>query len=154
MAKLGYSNFYRDGEWHFVTTEVPPVPANDANSCEAEENGDSSNLEQALEHGPNGEQPAEAKRQDKDPKEEAEDLPLVWAGQLLKTKAPARKWLVDGWMPERQVHLLAGDGGNGKSLFALQLAASVATGKSWVGLSVQKGRVHISDTCITYFYSR
>jgi hypothetical protein len=57
-------------------------------------------------------------RQDEGPKEEIEDLPLIWAGQLLKTKAPARKWLVDGWIPERQVHLLAGDGGNGKSLFA------------------------------------
>ena len=39
------------------------------------------------------------------------------------------------------MHLLAGDGGGGKSLLALQLAAAIATGTWWVGLDVQKGRV-------------
>jgi RecA-family ATPase len=39
------------------------------------------------------------------------------------------------------VTLFSGDGGTGKSLLALQLAVSVATGGSWLGRTVKQGRV-------------
>jgi len=46
---------------------------------------------------------------------------------------PVREWLVPEMVPYRQVTLLYGDGGTGKSLLALQLAAAVATGGDWAG---------------------
>jgi RecA-family ATPase len=49
---------------------------------------------------------------------------------------PERKWLVDGWIPARQVTMVSGDGGVGKSLLALQLATAAATGTSWLGMPV------------------
>ena len=42
--------------------------------------------------------------------------------------APPREWLVLNWLPRGRVALLTGEGGRGKSLLALQLAAAVAAG--------------------------
>jgi len=53
---------------------------------------------------------------------------------------PARVFHVDGMVPDQSVTLLSGDGGVGKSLLALQLAAATAAGTSWLGLPVRKGR--------------
>ena len=53
---------------------------------------------------------------------------------------PERKWLLDGVIPMGAVTLLSGDGGNGKSLMALQLAASVASGTAWLGRDVRCGK--------------
>lgn len=44
-------------------------------------------------------------------------------------------------LPQRQVILLNGDGGVGKSLLALQLAVAVASGTPWIGLTVATGPV-------------
>lgn len=59
----------------------------------------------------------------------------TWEGQ----PAPAREWLVPDVIPMATVTALYGDGGNGKSLLALQLAAAVATGTPWVGLPTRRG---------------
>lgn len=52
---------------------------------------------------------------------------------------PPRQWLVEGLIPSGTVTLLGGDGGTGKSLLALQLAASTALSKTWLGLPVTPG---------------
>jgi phage/plasmid primase-like uncharacterized protein len=56
-----------------------------------------------------------------------------------------RKWLVRDWIPGREVTLLYGDGGTGKSLVALQLAVAVALAKkrdlqTWLGFPVLAGK--------------
>jgi len=73
-----------------------------------------------------------------------EPLSAIRLGDLLIKPAPSRRWLVEGWLPAGQVTLVAGDGGIGKTTIALQLAASVATGTEWLGLTVAKrGRVAV-----------
>lgn len=52
-----------------------------------------------------------------------------WGGR----SAPERRWLVDGLLPEGNVTLLAGDGGLGKSILALQAQSACALGKPWLG---------------------
>ncbi len=54
---------------------------------------------------------------------------------------PARRWCVEGWIPDRQVTSLYGDGGTGKSLLALQLATACALGTEWLGIPVARRRV-------------
>jgi RecA-family ATPase len=57
---------------------------------------------------------------------------------------PEREWLVPGWIPAKQVTLVYGDGGTGKSLAILQLAAAVVPGgnDTWFGIPItQKGPV-------------
>lgn len=55
--------------------------------------------------------------------------------------APPPPFLVERWIPEGEVTLLAAHGGTGKSLLALALAAHVAAGRAFCGLSVQRRRV-------------
>ena len=43
-----------------------------------------------------------------------------------------REWLAEGWLPAGRVTLLAAHGGSAKSLFALQVAAVVASGEGFV----------------------
>lgn len=52
---------------------------------------------------------------------------------------PPRRWLVEDLIPDRTVTLVSGDGGTGKSLLTLQLAAAVATGTKWIGRDVKAG---------------
>lgn len=68
-------------------------------------------------------------------------LHLVNAAELLLTAAPKREWVVPDLIPGRQVTLLGGDGGVGKSLLALQLAVSVTAGVPWIGQWAEQGRV-------------
>ena len=46
---------------------------------------------------------------------------------------PERRWMVRDWIPHGNVTMLAGDGGIGKSLLAMQLLTCAATGKDWLG---------------------
>ena len=39
---------------------------------------------------------------------------------------PARRWLVDGWLPDSRIALFTGRGGSGKSQLALQLATALS----------------------------
>ena len=62
------------------------------------------------------------------------------AASLHDKPVPERHWLVRGLIPSGTVTLLSGDGGTGKSLIALQLAAAVALGKQWLGRGVSSGQ--------------
>jgi len=68
-------------------------------------------------------------------------LPLVnpadWHGQGV----PSRQWYIPDLIPMKQVTLLSGDGGVGKSLLALQLAAAGAMSVETLGLEPWAGRV-------------
>ena len=68
------------------------------------------------------------------------ELDLVAASSLSEKEPPAQAWLVRDLIPTRNVTLLGGDGATGKSLLALQLAASIAAGCNWLGMPVAKGR--------------
>jgi RecA-family ATPase len=62
------------------------------------------------------------------------------AADLASKPVPPRDWLVPDLIPAGTVTLLAGDGGTGKSLIALQLAVACALGKPWLGRGVASGR--------------
>ncbi|MDZ7907130.1 MAG: AAA family ATPase [Gemmobacter sp.] len=62
------------------------------------------------------------------------------AATLQGCEVPERQWLVPELVPCRSVTLLYGDGGTGKSLLALQLAACVATGRRWLGRDTAAGK--------------
>lgn len=62
------------------------------------------------------------------------------AAELANLCVPDRDWLVEGLIPIGTVTMLSGDGGVGKSLLALQLAAAVALNGRWVGQAVAGGR--------------
>lgn len=66
-------------------------------------------------------------------------LEIVNALQLLRKPAPRREWTVEPWIPRREVTLLSGDGGTGKSMIALQLCASSVACLLWFGLEVRHG---------------
>lgn len=62
--------------------------------------------------------------------------PADWHGQPV----PTRQWFLEGLIPARQVTILAGDGGVGKSLLALQISAASAMGCETMGLRPAPGR--------------
>jgi len=64
---------------------------------------------------------------------------LVSASDLLARPPKPRPWLVQDVIPARQVTELRGDGGAGKSTLALQLCASIVTGRSWLDMPVARG---------------
>jgi RecA-family ATPase len=69
-------------------------------------------------------------------------LKTVSALAFADVEKPQRAFLDDAaLMPMRQVVLLFGDGGVGKSLLALQLALACVTGSDWVGIGVSSGPV-------------
>lgn len=62
------------------------------------------------------------------------------AAALEGREVPERNWLVRNLIPSGTVTLLSGDGGTGKSLIALQLAAACALGCNWIGRDVASGQ--------------
>ena len=66
--------------------------------------------------------------------------PYVVASTRAGKPAPVRAWLVDGWIPRRQVTLIGGIGGAGKTLLALQLMIGAASSGNWLGLPVMRCR--------------
>jgi RecA-family ATPase len=85
--------------------------------------------------------PSDRPQPPKKPKAANDNLPLInpadWHGQPV----PTREWFLDGLIPRRQVTILNGDGGVGKSLLALQIAAASAMGCETIGLIPRAGRV-------------
>lgn len=63
--------------------------------------------------------------------------PSEWHGTVAKT----REWFLTGLIPHRQVTLLSGDGGMGKSLLGLQIGAASALAIKTLGLEPRPGRV-------------
>lgn len=57
----------------------------------------------------------------------------------LKISPP--KWIVEDYFEENSIAEIFGDPASGKTFIALDLAASIATGKSWLGKEVKKGLV-------------
>ncbi|MBY5325498.1 AAA family ATPase [Rhizobium leguminosarum] len=62
--------------------------------------------------------------------------PADWHGE----QVPTREWYCEGLIPMRTVTILNGDGGVGKSLLALQLAAAGAMGLDTLGMEPLAGR--------------
>lgn len=77
----------------------------------------------------------------REPKKAAPAAPivpkLVYPTSLRGKPIPVMEWAVDQWVPLREVTLLYGDGGVGKTLLAQQLMACMATGKPWCSLPVR-----------------
>ncbi|MBM2715471.1 AAA family ATPase [Mesorhizobium caraganae] len=70
-----------------------------------------------------------------------DNLPLINPADWHGLPVPAREWFLDGLIPRRQVTILNGDGGVGKSLLALQIASASALGCETLGLQPLAGRV-------------
>ena len=68
-------------------------------------------------------------------------LPMFPASDFAGKPVPPREWHVQDIIPGRNVTLLGGDGGIGKSLLAKQLGVSTVLGIPWIGLNVKKGPV-------------
>lgn len=56
--------------------------------------------------------------------------PITFEGQPV----PERRWIVDGLIPRRNVTMLGGDGGVGKTLLAQMLLTAAAMDTNWLGL--------------------
>lgn len=52
---------------------------------------------------------------------------------------PPVEWLLHGWIAERDVALLAGAGGIGKSTAAAAIAVAMARGRPWCGVRAERG---------------
>jgi RecA-family ATPase len=74
-----------------------------------------------------------------DAQPEAAPLPFFCAADLHGQTVPVRQWHVVDFIPARTVTILAGDGGTGKSLAALQLAVATARGTPWLGQATTEG---------------
>lgn len=57
--------------------------------------------------------------------------------ELTGNPAP-RPWIVQDWLPQGEVTSLYGDGGQGKTLLAGQLAYAISRGLPWLGLATQQ----------------
>lgn len=68
-------------------------------------------------------------------------LRAVEVGDLRTATAEPPSFVVEPIIPRGEVTLFGGHGGSGKSALALVIAAHVAAGVPWAGLSVAQGRV-------------
>lgn len=68
-------------------------------------------------------------------------LPSLDLSTVPLDDVPARRWIVPGLIPDRNVTDLSGDGGLGKSLLALQLGIAMTAGREWIGVRPEQGRV-------------
>ena len=81
--------------------------------------------------------PPAASKQDDSPK----TLPFINVAAWQNAPAPEREWVVRNRVPLRNVTLLSGEGGVGKSILALHCAASTALGRDWLGTMPEPGAV-------------
>ena len=66
-------------------------------------------------------------------------LETICAADFEGKPVPARKWLVDDVIPHKNVTLLSGDGGIGKTILALMLGTSLSTRTDWLGFNAMQG---------------
>jgi len=69
-----------------------------------------------------------------------EPLEVVSAASFAGQPPPERKWIVPDLIPDGVPTLISGDGGVGKSLLALQLAAAIDRDGFWAGKKVAAGK--------------
>ncbi|HNT63772.1 MAG TPA: AAA family ATPase [Candidatus Desulfobacillus denitrificans] len=67
---------------------------------------------------------------------------MDWAA-LTERAPPAREWVIKDWLPGGHVTVLAGRGGEGKSLLEQTLASALALGVDYIGSIPKKQRVLI-----------
>jgi RecA-family ATPase len=63
----------------------------------------------------------------------AERLPFIDLAAWEGSPPPARDWIVHNRIPARNVTLLSGEGGIGKTLLCLHLSAATVLGRDWLG---------------------
>ena len=83
-------------------------------------------------------------RRTQDPESEAEPMasaPMHFLDYTAMRSMPTPDWLVQGVLQERTAALLFGKSNTFKSFLAIDLALSVATGRSWHGTEVGSGKV-------------
>jgi hypothetical protein len=69
------------------------------------------------------------------------DLRIISLASLAGKDVPVREWLVPEVIPANQVTILSGNGGDGKSLLALQLGIATVTGTGWIKWIPEPGGV-------------
>jgi len=74
-----------------------------------------------------------------EPPATVEPLPSIDLASIPVDRVPPRKWIVPDLIPDRNVTDLAGDGGLGKSLLALQLGIAMTSGRDWIGAMPEAG---------------
>ena len=77
--------------------------------------------------------------QDKAPR--IAELATQCAADFAGVDVPPRRWIIEGFVPERNVTLFSGDGAAGKSTLAIQLAVGIAASGRWLGLAAARGAV-------------
>jgi RecA-family ATPase len=70
---------------------------------------------------------------------QTESLPVIDPRDWQGTTVPERQWFVEGWIPDRTVTNLSGDGGSGKTEIILQLIAASSLQTQWFGKDVSAG---------------
>src|SRR5260370_12643689 len=105
-------------DWDDFIRRVAEETAADEDAARAQQNGQAAS--------PNG--------------HDVEPLAITVAADLAGKPVPEREWLVPDWIPSRQVTLLSGDGGVGKSLLAMQLQIAAAAHCQCLGLPVSPCR--------------
>ena len=84
---------------------------------------------------------------------ESAGVKWVDLSDLMTAEIPPPRFIFEPLFPRKEVTLFAADGGTGKSVLGLVLAAHVACGRDWAGLNTEPGRVlflsleDIADTC-------
>jgi len=73
-------------------------------------------------------------------KAKSDPLGTIDASIWEERPVPPRVWTVENLIPSRNVTLLNGNGGIGKTLLSLQLAASAASHGYWLALATRPGR--------------
>jgi RecA-family ATPase len=68
-------------------------------------------------------------------------LPFINIAAWQNTPAPEREWAVRDRVPLKNVTLLSGEGGVGKSILALHLAVGTTLGRDWLGSMPMPGPV-------------
>jgi hypothetical protein len=73
-------------------------------------------------------------------------LPFLGLDEIAANGIPPIPWLIEGWLARRNIVLLAGRAGAGKSTLVVNLAVAIASGRDWCGLKpVETGSVIYCD---------